>query len=91
MYFINPFKGLRPSKEKASSVAITSTDHLSKELIADHKKNNPWSYLNVFSAENNSKSKEQFELMKKNQYLVKIIIIHFMFTKFQQEIILKLV
>ena len=38
MYFINPFKGLRPSKEKAPYVAITSTDHLSKELIADHKK-----------------------------------------------------
>ena len=65
MYFINPFKGLRPTEEKASSVAITSTDHLSKEIIKNHKKNNPWSYLNVFSAENNSKSKEQFELMKK--------------------------
>ncbi len=73
MYFINPFKGLRPSKEKASSIAITSTDHLSKKLIADHKKNNPWSYLNVFSAENNSKSKEQFELMKKKSILSKDI------------------
>ena len=42
MYFINPFKGLRPTEEKASSVAITSTDHLSKDLIVkDHKKNNP--------------------------------------------------
>ena len=71
MYFINPFKGLRPTEEKASSVAITSTDHLSKEIVKDHKKNNPWSYLNVFSAENNSKSKEQFELMKKNSILIK--------------------
>ena len=71
MYFINPFKGLRPTEEKASSVAITSTDHLSKEIIKDHKKNNPWSYLNVFSAENNSKSKEQFELMKKSSVLTK--------------------
>jgi len=71
MYFINPFKGLRPTEEKASSVAITSTDHLSKEIISDHKKNNQWSYLNVFSAENNSKSKEQFELMKKNSILTK--------------------
>ena len=71
MYFINPFKGLRPTEEKASSVAITSTDHLSKEVVKDHKKNNPWSYLNVFSAENNSKSKEQFELMKKNSILTK--------------------
>ena len=69
MYFINPFRGLRPTEEKASSVAITSTDHLSKEIIKDHKKNNPWSYLNVFSAENNSKSKEQFELMKKSSIL----------------------
>jgi len=71
MYFINPFKGLRPTEEKASSVAVTSTDHLSKDLIVDHKKNNPWSYLNVFSAEDNSKSKEQFELMKKKSILTK--------------------
>jgi len=71
MYFINPFKGLRPTEEKASSVAITSTDHLSKDLIADHRKKNPWSYLNVFGAENNSKSKEQFELMKNNSVLTK--------------------
>jgi len=71
MYFINPFKGLRPTEKEASSVAITSTDHLSKEIIKDHKKNNPWSYLNVFSAENNSKSKEQFELMKKSSILTK--------------------
>ena len=55
MYFINPFKGLRPTEKNASSVAITSTDHLSKELIVNHKKNNRWSYLNVFSAENNLK------------------------------------
>ena len=71
MYFINPFKGLRPTEKNASSVAITSTDHLSKELVVDHKKNNRWSYLNVFSAENNLKSKEQFELMKKNSILTK--------------------
>ena len=71
MYFINPFKGLRPTEKDASSVAITSTDHLSKEVIAKHRKNNQWSYLNVFDAENNSKSKEQFELMKKNSILTK--------------------
>ena len=71
MYFINPFKGLRPTEEHVSSVAIASTDHLSKEIISDHKKNNPWSYLNVFNAENNSKSKEQFELMKKKSILKK--------------------
>lgn len=71
MYFINPFKGLRPTEEKASTVAITSTDHLSKEVIAKHRKNNQWSYLNVFDSENNSKSKEQFELMKKNSILTK--------------------
>jgi len=71
MYFINPFKGLRPIEEKASSVAVTSTDHLSKDLVADHKKNNPWSYLNVFGAENSTKSKEQFELMKKKSILTK--------------------
>jgi len=71
MYFINPFKALRPTEEKASSVAVTSTDHLSKDLVADHKKNNPWSYLNVFGAENSLKSKEQFELMKKKSILTK--------------------
>ena len=49
MYFINPFRGLRPSEEKASSVSIPSTDHLSQEIITKHKKNNPWSYLNIFN------------------------------------------
>ena len=71
MYFINPFKGLRPTKENASSVAVSSTDHLSKDSVVDHKNNNSWSYLNVFGAENNSKSKEQFELMKKKSILKK--------------------
>ena len=71
MYFINPFRGLRPTEENASSVAVSSTDHLSKDSILDHKKSNSWSYLNVFSEENNSKSKELFELMKKKSILVK--------------------
>ena len=62
MYFINPFKGLRPTKENASSVSVASTDHLSDDLRKDHLKKNPWSYLNVFNAENNKKSREQFEL-----------------------------
>ena len=38
MHFINPFKGLRPAKEKVSSVTIPSTDHLSQEAIVKHKK-----------------------------------------------------
>ncbi len=71
MFFINPFKGLRPTEEKASFVAVTSTDHLSKKAVTNDEKNNQWSYLNVFGAENNSKSKEQFELMKKNSILIK--------------------
>ena len=71
MYFINPFKGLRPTKENASSVAVSSTDHLSNNSVVDHKKNNSWSYLNVFGAENNTKSKEQFELMKEKSILIK--------------------
>ena len=49
MHFINPFKGLRPTEEKVSSVSIPSTDHLSEEVVAKHKKNNPWSYLNIFT------------------------------------------
>ena len=49
MYLINPFKGLRPTEKKVSSVVIPSTDHLSQEIITNHKKNNPWSYLNIFS------------------------------------------
>ena len=49
MHFINPFKGLRPTEEKVSSVSIPSTDHLSQEVITNHKKDNPWSYLNIFS------------------------------------------
>ena len=71
MYFINPFKGLRPTKENASSVAVSSTDHLSKDSVVDHKNNNSWSYLNVFGEKDNSKSKEQFELMKEKSILIK--------------------
>ncbi|SVE22794.1 uncharacterized protein METZ01_LOCUS475648, partial [marine metagenome] len=44
MYFINPFKALRPTKENASRVAVTSTDHLTEEGKIDHLKKNPWSY-----------------------------------------------
>jgi len=71
MHFINPFKGLRPTEEKASSVSIPSTDHLSQEVITNHKKNNPWSYLNIFSNKILSKAKEQFELMKNKSILKK--------------------
>ena len=38
MHFINPFKGLRPIENEASSVSIPSTDHLSQEVIISHKK-----------------------------------------------------
>ena len=71
MYFINPFKALRPTKENASSVAVASTDHLGEDGKKEHLKKNPWSYLNVFDANNEKKSKEQFELMKKNSILEK--------------------
>jgi len=80
MYFINPFKGLRPIKEKASSVSIPSTDHLSEEVITSHKKNNPWSYLNIFNPDKkekdsqnaiDAKAKKQFELMKNKSVLIK--------------------
>ena len=70
MYFINPFKALRPNKENASSVTIASTDHLSEDMKRDHLKKNPWSYLNVFNAENKKKSKEQFELMKNKSIII---------------------
>ena len=71
MYFINPFKALRPTKENASSVTIASTDHLSEDMQKNHLKKNPWSYLNVFNAENKKKSKEQFELMKEKSVITK--------------------
>jgi len=80
MHFINPFRGLRPNEEKASSVSIPSTDHLSEEIITYHKKNNPWSYLNIFNpdyqnsktqSEIYTKAKEQFELMKNNSVIIK--------------------
>ena len=91
MYFINPFKGLRPSEEKASSVSIPSTDHLSQEIIIKHKKDNPWSYLNIFSNKIYSKAKEQFELMKNNSIIRKMALTLFIFIKYRQKIILKLV
>ena len=42
MYFINPFKALRPTKENASSVAIASTDHLGEDGKKDYSKKNPY-------------------------------------------------
>jgi len=80
MHFINPFKGLRPIVNKASSVSVPSTDQLSKEVIANHKKNNPWSYLNIFNPDSenlksqkeiNAYAKKQFELMKNKSILSK--------------------
>jgi len=80
MHFINPFKGLRPEKNKASSVSIPSTDHLSQEVIINHKKKNPWSYLNIFNPDSENKksqneidieAKKQFELMKNESVLTK--------------------
>ena len=80
MHFINPFNGLRPNEAKASSVSIPSTDHLSEEIITNHKKNNPWSYLNIFNPDSQNsksqnemftKSREQFALMKKKSILMK--------------------
>ncbi len=71
MYFINPFKGLRPKAEEASSVVIASTDHLSEKDLEKFRKNNPWNYLNVFNEEDENKSKQQFELMKEKSILAK--------------------
>ncbi len=71
MYFINPFKALRPKEEKASSVVIASTDHLSEKDLDNYKKNNPWNYLNVFDEDNEKKSKQQFESMKEKSILTK--------------------
>ncbi len=71
MYFINPFKALRPTKENAYSVAVASTDHFGEDGKKEHLKKNPWSYLNVFDAGNDLKSKEQFKLMKEKSILTK--------------------
>jgi uncharacterized protein (DUF1015 family) len=71
MYFINPFKALRPTKENASSVAVASTDHIGEDRKKEHLKKNPWSYLNVFDAGNDLKSKEQFNLMKEKSIIKK--------------------
>jgi len=85
MHFINPFKGLRPTKENASSVTIASTDHLSEDMKRDHVKKNPWSYLNVFNAENKKKSREQFELMKEKSIITKDKNLSFYFYRISKE------
>ena len=85
MHFINPFKGLRPTKENASSVTIASTDHLSEDMKRDHLKKNPWSYLNVFNAENKKKSKEQFEAMKEKSIITKDKNLSFYFYRISKE------
>jgi len=80
MHFINPFKGLRPVAKKAASIPVPSTDHLSSEVVINHKKKNPWSYLNIFNPDEknlksekeiNDKVKEKFNLMKSNSILIK--------------------
>ena len=81
MFFINPFKGLRPTKENASSVTIASTDHLSEDMKNDLLKKNPWSYLNVFNAEDKEKSKKQFELMKEESIIKKDKNLSFYFSQ----------
>ena len=90
MFFINPFKGLRPTKENASSVTIASTDHLSEDMKTKHLKKNPWSYLNVFNAENKKKSKEQFDLMKEKSIITKEKNFLFIFIEFLRKILNKL-
>ena len=68
MYFINPFRGLRPSENNASAVTVPSTDHLSEEAIVNHKKNNPWSYLNIFNPDcQKPDSKKEIEVKAKKQ------------------------
>ena len=83
MHFLNPFKGLRPNSlqnKELDTIVVPSTDHLSKEIILNYKKNNPWSYLNVVNPITNEsstkidimkKSKDQFELMKNNSVILK--------------------
>jgi len=51
----------------------------------DHLKNNPWSYLNVFNAENKQKSKEQFELMKEKSIVEKDTNLSFYFYRISKE------
>jgi len=80
MHFINPFRGLRPIEDKAASVTIPSTDQLSKNVILNHKKSNPWSYLNVLNVDDenlkneneiNIRAKKKFKLMKDNSVITK--------------------
>ena len=85
MYFISPFKGLRPTKENASSVAVTSSDHLSESMKTNHAKKYPLSYLSVFNAKSNSKSKEQFELMKEKSIITKDKNLSFYFYRISKE------
>ncbi len=85
MYFINPFKAIRPTKENASTVPVASTDHLSKDMQINHLKKNPWSYLGVFNAENKEKSKEKFELMKEKSIITKDKNLSFYFYRISKE------
>ena len=78
-------QGLRPTEENASSVTVASTDHLSEDIRKEHLKKNPWSYLNVFNAENQKKSKEQFELMKEKSIIKKDRNLSFYFYKISKE------
>ena len=68
MHFINPFKGLRPSEENASSVTAPSTDHLSDTVISNHQKKNPWSYLNILNPDRkNSESENEVNIKEEEK------------------------
>ena len=71
MHFVNPFKALRPSSEYVSEVAIPNIEHLTENTKRDQLRNNTWSYLNVFNAENNATAKQQFEAMKNKSIVSK--------------------
>ena len=49
MFFINPFKGLRPTKENASSVTIASTDHLSEDKKIELLTRNTFGSNNLYT------------------------------------------
>jgi len=71
MHFVNPFKALRPSSEYVSEVAIPNIEYLTENTKRAQLRNNTWSYLNVFNAENNATAKQQFEVMKNKSIVSK--------------------
>ena len=67
MILINPFKGLRPKKNKAHKISTPSPSYFIKNL----RSKSTYGYLKILTNKNLSLSKKYFQKMKNDNLLIK--------------------